>query len=260
MDMVCFTSFKVQLTGKWPVAFFLLYFVNSACLAQQNFPFQLQTKKELSIMIPALSVNVAGFTIGHRMSPLQQQEIVNLNSENIYPSFDRRAANQFSISAKRNSDRLLLAAYVLPAALFFAPESRTINHANALVTMGLESMLVSNGITQLVKSTARRTRPFVYNPLAPNDWKLKKDARMSFFSGHTSTSATACFYTAYVYAALYPQSKWRHAVWAAAAALPLTIGYYRYKAGKHFPTDVITGYVTGALCGLIIPRLHRTRL
>lgn len=258
MDMVYFTSFQIQMTGKWLIVVLLLA-VSTAGFGQEQFPFQLHTKREISILLPALSVNLAGYTISNRMSPLQQQEIINLKSSDIYPAFDRRAAMQFSLKAKRNSDVLLFASYVLPAALFFAPENRKWNHANTLITMGFESMLVSNGITQLVKGTARRTRPFVYNPVAPDSWKLKKDARMSFFSGHTSTSATACFYTAYVYTTLYPQSKWRYAVWTGAAALPLTIGYYRYKAGKHFPTDIITGYVAGALCGLIVPRLHRTR-
>lgn len=243
--------------GRWLIAVLLFSTLIPACFAQEKFPFELNTKRELSILIPAVSVNVTGFALRNSLKPFSQQAIINLRKEDIHPAFDRSAAMQYSLKAKKTSDRLLLASYILPAALFLAPESRKLNNTNTLVIMGLESMLVSNGLTQLVKNTARRTRPFVYNPAAPDSWKVKKDARMSFFSGHSSTSATATFYTAYVYSALYPESKWRYAVWTSAASLPLAIGYYRYKAGKHFPTDILTGYIAGALCGLIIPGIHR---
>ena len=46
--------------------------------------------------------------------------------------------------------------------------------------------------------------------------------------------------------------------WTTAALLPAATGFFRYKAGKHFPSDVIVGYVVGATVGVLIPHLHKT--
>ena len=49
--------------------------------------------------------------------------------------------------------------------------------------------------------------------------------------------------------------------WLYGAALipPLIVGYYRIKAMRHFPTDVITGLAVGAAVGILVPHLHRTK-
>ena len=44
----------------------------------------------------------------------------------------------------------------------------------------------------------------------------------------------------------------------AAAVVPAITAYLRVKGGKHFYTDVITGYLVGAAVGLIVPELHKT--
>jgi membrane-associated phospholipid phosphatase len=46
-------------------------------------------------------------------------------------------------------------------------------------------------------------------------------------------------------------------VWAFAAAVPATVGYYRLKAGKHFLSDNILGYAMGAAAGILVPQLHK---
>jgi membrane-associated phospholipid phosphatase len=35
------------------------------------------------------------------------------------------------------------------------------------------------------------------------------------------------------------------------------MGYFRVKGLRHFPSDVMVGLGVGALCGIIIPELHR---
>ena len=39
--------------------------------------------------------------------------------------------------------------------------------------------------------------------------------------------------------------------------LPAVTGYLRFKAGKHFPTDIIVGYGVGATIGYLVPELHK---
>lgn len=49
-------------------------------------------------------------------------------------------------------------------------------------------------------------------------------------------------------------------MWTGAAILPALTGITRVKAGKHYWTDVITGYAVGALVGTLTPLLHRRHL
>ena len=114
-------------------------------------------------------------------------------------------------------------------------------------------------MTNLVKNAVRRPRPFVYNPdpTIPLNIKLKPDARRSFFSGHTSTTAAMSFLTAKMYSDFHPNSDARPFFWGAAAIIPAATGYLRVRGGKHFPTDVITGYIVGTLVGILVPALHK---
>lgn len=47
-------------------------------------------------------------------------------------------------------------------------------------------------------------------------------------------------------------------IWTAAAVYPAAVGYLRRDSAHHFRTDVITGYIVGALIGCGIPLLHKT--
>ena len=49
------------------------------------------------------------------------------------------------------------------------------------------------------------------------------------------------------------------AIWSFAAAIPMATGYLRVKGGRHFPTDVISGYAIGAFVGWLIPELHEKK-
>ncbi|MEL6536147.1 MAG: phosphatase PAP2 family protein, partial [Bacteroidota bacterium] len=65
------------------------------------------------------------------------------------------------------------------------------------------------------------------------------------------------FCTAKVFNDYHPDSPWRYAVWGAAAVVPAVTGWARVGAGKHYYSDVIVGYITGALIGYWVPELHR---
>ena len=88
---------------------------------------------------------------------------------------------------------------------------------------------------------------------------MKADANASFFSGHTAMTASAAAFTATVYSIYHPDSKALPYIYISAAAIPLTTGYLRYKAGKHFPTDIAAGLIVGALNGFLIAKWHKSR-
>ena len=48
-------------------------------------------------------------------------------------------------------------------------------------------------------------------------------------------------------------------MWSGAVLIPATTAYLRVLAGRHFPTDVMAGFATGAFVGFIIPHLHKKK-
>jgi membrane-associated phospholipid phosphatase len=51
---------------------------------------------------------------------------------------------------------------------------------------------------------------------------------------------------------------WKRMLFYTGAAIPPTIvGYYRVHAGSHFASDAIIGGLLGAVCGIVVPELHR---
>ena len=127
--------------------------------------------------------------------------------------------------------------------------------------MYAEVFTFNYGLTELAKNTVNRARPYVYNEEVPMGTRTGKDSRKSFYSGHTSQTAAASFYFAKVITDYHPTLKrgLKIGLWAFAATVPALNGTFRVLAGKHFPTDVMTGYIAGAATGWLIPQLHRTR-
>ena len=151
---------------------------------------------------------------------------------------------------------MLYASNFYPIVLTLADKSMR-KDATTIGVMYSQAAMINLGLTALVKNAVKRTRPFAYQQDLSLEERMKVSARQSFWSGHTSQTATMCFLTARLYADYHPNSRWRPLMWASAATIPAVTGIFRMTAGKHFPTDVVAGYVTGAAIGYFIPRLHR---
>jgi membrane-associated phospholipid phosphatase len=131
------------------------------------------------------------------------------------------------------------------------------SEAGKITLIYTETLLINAALTNLTKELVKRKRPYNYNPNAPLSKKQEPDATSSFFSGHTSFTASSSFFLAKVYADTNPNSKWKPLVWTGAATLPLTSAIFRVAAGKHFPTDVLVGYIVGAVTGFLVPHIHK---
>jgi membrane-associated phospholipid phosphatase len=173
---------------------------------------------------------------------------------------DRAIIGNESVLAERLSNVLLSAmlaaplAYAGGEAAFSDVEDRGRRFAeDALVAY--ESIAAAGLVTNVVKFAAQRPRPFTYDPEVPKEVRFDGDARLSFFSGHSSltfAAATAISYTAFE----------RHSgaePWIAAStayAIAGFVAYLRTLAGKHFVTDVLVGAAVGVATGLVITRVH----
>lgn len=196
------------------------------------------------------------FLLRHNTPPFTPGQVAALDAGRV-PWFDRFATRHYSRTARRQSDIFLFSAPAIPLLLLADPSVR--RHAPTAGLIAGEVMLANTALTLLGKEIAHRPRPFVYNAAAPLPEKLKRDARLSFFSGHTSTVAALAFSTAKIWSDYHPDSDWQPLVWAGATIIPAAVGYLRMRAGKHFLSDVAAGFVAGAATGLLIPQLHRRR-
>ncbi len=73
----------------------------------------------------------------------------------------------------------------------------------------------------------------------------------SFPSGHSGNAVT-------VYGSLAAHEKKRRWLLALAVILSFLVGFSRVFVGAHFPTDVLCGWVLGAIVVILIPWLRRT--
>ncbi|MDQ3100134.1 MAG: phosphatase PAP2 family protein, partial [Bacteroidota bacterium] len=121
-----------------------------------------------------------------------------------------------------------------------------------------ESLLLTSGITSIVKHSVARPRPYVYEVDVPPGDRPDNGGLVSFWSGHTSTVSSTTFACAALVQRSNASGALKTVTWIGAAVLPAAAGFFRIKAGRHFPTDVLTGYAFGALIGTAVPYFHRT--
>lgn len=207
---------------------------------------------------PLLGAGALGFGLSIPLQKnvpiLTEAEIQQLDPIQI-PGIDRIASRQYHAWARQTSDITLRASIVAPFLLLLDRHTR--QEAGTAGVLFLETALLTNALTGLTKAGAKRTRPFVYNPDADFPLKMRPDARLSFFSGHTSNAAAFSFFAAKMFADNNPGHRLQPVVWSTAAILPAVTGLLRVKGGKHFPTDVAVGYAVGAVVGILVPELHR---
>ncbi|CAH1001782.1 hypothetical protein LEM8419_02688 [Neolewinella maritima] len=221
----------------------------------QEFPYALEWKREVSLLSLGGGLSVGSHLLESRIRPLTLDQLVGQRRHKVW-FLDRGATRNECDVARVLSDELLRGAMLLPATLAISRRGR--RKGLVLATMLAQTMLLNDGFTKMTKVLIRRDRPLTFNEQVDSGAKMGSDARQSFVSGHTSNAAALSFFTAKVFHDLYPDSPWRPAIWAGAAIVPLATGYARYRAGKHFPTDIAAGYALGAALGILIPQWHKS--
>lgn len=238
----------------WCLKFFFL--ITLTTLNGQS-PYQLKLYDEVAYYGIGLSTIVAGRHLTTSSAFFTTDELASLDSDDVN-RLDRIAVNQFSLASGKASDLLLYSSFLGPHLFLASKKSR--NHYGDIMTLYGEAILINTGITMMTKSLFRRPRPYAFSEAITDEYKLSREAKTSFISGHTSTVAVNSFFVAKVFSDFYPESKWKPIVWFTAAALPAATGILRVSAGKHYPTDVIAGYAVGATIGILLPHFHRHKL
>jgi membrane-associated phospholipid phosphatase len=218
-------------------------------------PFNLDFNREVFIITTGSVAAVTAFAILENIKPFTPEEIGLLDPSNVN-SFDRGAIGPFT--EDRAGDALLYTAYLLPISFLAYGETKK-DFLDLALIYG-EVLLIQASITGIVKGTVQRTRPFAYDDETLMSNKTSTDARISFFSGHTSMTAAISFFTAKVFTEYIENNTAKILIWSGAVLLPAATALMRVNSHWHFPSDVMAGYAIGALVGYLIPELHKTKV
>lgn len=120
-----------------------------------------------------------------------------------------------------------------------------------------ETLLINGAVNELAKISVARPRPLAYTRSTGDPLLHDPENYVSFYSAHTSSAFALGLAYAQTFAYRHPNNPLRFVVYAAAIAVGSGIGLTRIAAGKHFPSDVLTGAAAGTAVGLLIPWLHR---
>lgn len=231
----------------------LVLFVLKPTFSQNSKGYQLNAKREWLMCGTGLLLASASYLASQNQVGLSQDEINKLDAKNIW-GFDRTTVDNISASAANRSDMFLYASLATASSVLAFKNTRS--DLLKIAVVGAETVFYTVGLTYAAKTLFLRPRPFMYNANNNLYDKADSDGRFSFFSGHSSISAAATFFTASTLNIYLPNLKYKAILWTAAAVLPAATALYRVQAGKHFPTDVITGYLVGSALGIGIPYLH----
>ena len=216
---------------------------------------------DIPITVGAFALNYAGLRVLQQKTPLDSAAIANLDPNDVN-AFDRCATKQDAATAEtavKISDYGMYACFATPL-LLLADEKIRKDWASLLLLYLETEALVGNLYSWGAAMHVDRIRPYVYHPGIPWWRKTGGGTQTSFYSGHTSSSAAACFFVAKVFSDYHPEwGNKKYLLYGAAAIPPIVIGYYRIKAMEHFPTDVVTGFIVGTTTGILVPHLHKNK-
>ncbi|PCC67104.1 Membrane-associated phospholipid phosphatase [Nannocystis exedens] len=181
---------------------------------------------------------------------------------------DRRVLGNESLAAAHASDALLYTAIAAPLVADLADTLVTGRRAPGSyrhaaggwardVVVLFEVLAVNVGLNNLVKYAVRRPRPYSYEPASDLGDVQAEEARLSFYSGHTSTAFAMMSAWATLFTLRHPRARTAVPAWLVAVGLAAATGVLRVEAGKHFWTDVLFGSLAGTAVGVLVPLLHR---
>ncbi len=240
--------------------YFLIVILTSAPLAWRascqstDTIYRFKLSREAALLGAGLSGMAASLILDKGLDPLSPEQIAALDREDV-PAFDRSSLDNYSQTAHKVSNICLYGSVVMPLVLMTDKDIR--RDAPAIALLFGEAMSLTSAVTGITKRVALRPRPYMYNESVSLEEKSTVNGRFSFFSGHASYTATMCFFAATVWTDYHPRRPENTLIWTGAATLPAITAYLRHQAGKHFLSDVVTGYAVGALIGYAVPKLHR---
>lgn len=163
---------------------------------------------------------------------------------------DNAARTFYNGSTAHISDGMALGTALAAGMITFALPK---NQQTQYIQLAVQNVWITANLTQTVKMLALRNRPYTQ---VPGFVSTQTDDHFSFFSGHSAITATAAT-TAIMMALSQPNmSSWGKTAAYSAGGLALTTAILRVGAGKHYPSDVVTGILVGVTVAVINTKFH----
>jgi len=224
--------------------------------ARKDPVYKIKPAVDIPVTLAGIGWSLYGFSVIYNRDTSTTEEILALDKNDIAP-INRSGADQYSPKAFDASNMFFYASMPYPLILMLDKHIR--KDAAKIGMLYIQAL----GITGSLYSTAAmihpKYRPYAYNPEAPMDRRKRGGAKNSFYAGHVALVGTATFFTAKVFADYHPESHLKFLFYGIAGAATATTAYLRYKAGEHFPTDVLIGATMGTLTGILVPQLHKNK-
>jgi membrane-associated phospholipid phosphatase len=227
---------------------------------ESKFPYHL-SKNDIYIGSASIMSCVTGYLIINPKRLYNSIEIQKLNKKDIN-RFDRLSTRKWSPVTDLTSDwavgGLLMA---VPFSATHFGKERHFSKLAVIGTMYAENISLILGITQITKNLVGRNRPFMYNSHLSVDEKIKasegSNGRNSFYSMHTALAFSSAMFLTKTYGDLYEKDYKYWLLTSIVFGAATTIGFMRFEAGQHYPTDVLTAALIGSSVGYLIPVLHQ---
>jgi membrane-associated phospholipid phosphatase len=218
--------------------------------AAQNAPaYELKLEVDLPVLAIAATVAIGWVFARESTPPACGPEC----ARNRLWFIDKPVTGMWSPTWSLISDVTVASTFV-GAALVLALSEPLGNAANDAIVVA-EAAVSSIALAIMSNTSVRRPRPFAYGTDAPLEERLRGNAALSFFSGHTAGSFATTWATFHTLRRIG-----RHtAAWITligGLCLASFVGIGRVLAGQHFPTDVLAGAVVGTGVGFLVPALH----
>lgn len=165
------------------------------------------------------------------------------------PAIDQFAQSKLNPSFVKISDASAVGTIALGGAMsFLLPKNQSVPYINCFA----QNIWLTANLTQLVKISIQRSRPYTQG----SGYLGTKDDNYSFFSGHSAITATAAS-TAIMFA-LQSNNNYVKSMAYGTGILALGTASLRIAAGKHYPSDVLTGLIIGTLVGILNTKMHKS--
>ena len=255
MILFVFSKLTYQQMRQSLIFFCLFLFVLSIPCKSES-PYKLKPTEDYLILGAGAATGISTYFIFNKDRSLSEERIADLSRSDIN-SFDRSAVNNWSPEAADFSE---VAMWLSVSALIpLATNTQAWNDALTIGVMSAETIIWALSLPQLSKITTSRSRPYVYNEMVDESYKLEARANESFFSRTTTVAFASAVFSATLFDAYYPDSPYSKPIWVGLLTCASIAGYLKFQAGQHFPTDIITGAVVGSFIGWFVPYMHRNQ-
>ena len=211
--------------------------------------------------IPVFTVGAGwsgyAFTKIYSKEHSSEEKILSLDKSDIN-GFDRWAVRPYNKSIDKSSYYPFYGSTLLP--FLFLTGKQTSRDFFKLSFLYLEAMSVTGFLYTGSVYVTNRYRPYAYSAETTMPQRTRGGAKNSFYAGHVALVATSTFFMAKVYDDYHPDSKTKWVFYSLAGATTGITAYMRYRAGQHFPSDILLGIAQGTLTGILVPHFHQHKL